>query len=498
MNQSIRDKYTAVIGLEVHAQLATVSKVFVADAVAFGHEPNTTISAISLAHPGTLPKLNRKALEYAIRMGIACHSEISRYNIFDRKNYFYPDLPKGYQLTQDRTPICVGGYITVNIGDGTRDVQLNRIHLEEDAGKSLHLAEEDDTFVDLNRAGVPLIEIVTEPCIQSSEEAAALMAEIRKMVRYLGICDGNMEEGSLRCDANVSVMLRGATTLGRKVEIKNMNSIRNVQRAIDYEIERQIAAVEAGETILSETRTFDVSSGKTFGMRTKEEMNDYRYFPDPDLSPVTVSDEWLTEIRVSMPALPRELAERFVQEFGLPAYDAQVLTDSADVAWYFQEVCQTTSHYKSASNWVMGPVKSYLNEHDLSAREFPLEPATLAAIIALVEEGKISYTLASQRLFPAMVEAPKAEPLEVAQKLNLLQERDERSILPVVEEVIREFPLKVEQYINGKKGIVAMFMGEVMKRTRGKADPKMASALITEKLEQARQQHAAQGRKSRQ
>lgn len=291
MEQSIRKKYTAVIGLEVHAQLSTKSKAFASDATVFGQEPNTTVSPVSLAHPGTLPKLNRTAVEYAIRMGLACHSEISRYNIFDRKNYFYPDLPKGYQLTQDRTPICLGGYVIVETSEGERQIELNRIHLEEDAGKSIHLAEEDDTLVDLNRAGIPLIEIVTEPCLRSSEEAAALMTEIRKMVRYLGICDGNMEEGSLRCDANVSIMPRGATALGQKVEIKNMNSIRNVQRAIDYEIERQIREVEQGNAIMSETRLFDVSSAKTFGMRMKEELNDYRYFPDPDVGPLTISDE---------------------------------------------------------------------------------------------------------------------------------------------------------------------------------------------------------------
>lgn len=483
MEPSIREKYTAVIGLEVHAQLQTQSKIFTADAVMFGSAPNTTVGVISLAHPGTLPKLNRKAVAFAIRMGLACHSEISRFNIFDRKNYFYPDLPKGYQITQDRTPICKGGYITVDTKAGQRDLTLNRIHLEEDAGKSIHFPHETETLVDLNRAGVPLIEIVTEPCLRTSEEAYALMNEIRKLVRYLDICDGNMEEGSLRCDANVSVMLKDATTFGKKVEVKNMNSFRNVQRAIDYEIERQISEIEAGATIISETRTFDAASGKTFGMRTKEELNDYRYFPDPDLSPMTVSDEWLNQIRAEMPALPRELFRKFVDAYGLPEYDAQVLTDAPDVAGYFEQLCRHTSHYKAASNWVMGPVKSHLNEFNLSAVEFPLAPAKLAEVIALVEAGKVSYTVASKRLFTGLLENPNLPALEVAQRLNVLQESDRSTLMPVIDEVIKEFPLKVEAYSNGKKGIVAMFMGEVMKRTRGKADPKIANALLTEKLD---------------
>lgn len=482
MEQSIREKYVAVIGLEVHAQLLTKSKIFVGDASVFGGEPNTSVSVISLAHPGTLPKLNKKAVEFAIKMGLACHCEISRLNIFDRKNYFYPDLPKGYQLTQDRTPICKGGYITINTKKGESNLQLNRIHLEEDAGKSIHFPHESDTLVDLNRAGVPLIEIVTEPCLRASEEAYALMTEIRKIVRYLEICDGNMEEGSLRCDANVSVMLKDAKEYGRKVEVKNMNSFRNVQRAIDYEIERQILEIEKGNVISSETRTFDADSGKTSGMRAKEEMNDYRYFPDPDLSPMTVSDEWLENIRASMPSLPRELFQKYVSDFGLPAYDALVLTESRDVAHYFEKVCEHTTKYKAASNWVMGPVKSHLNEFHLSAVDLPIEPQKLAELIALVDEGKVSYTVASQRLFPELLKDPETSPLEMAQRLNVIQESDENAILPIIEAVIKEFPLKVEAYKSGKKGIIAMFMGEVMKRSKGKADPKMANSLLTEKL----------------
>ncbi len=483
MEKSIRDKYIAVIGLEVHAQLLTKSKIFNTDSALYGSAPNTNVSVISLAHPGTLPKLNKKVVEFAIKMGLACHSEISRFNIFDRKNYFYPDLPKGYQLTQHRTPICKGGYITINTKAGESNIILNRIHLEEDAGKSIHFPHENDTLVDLNRAGVPLIEIVTEPAIRSSEEAYALLTEIRRLVRYLDICDGNMEEGSLRCDANVSVMLKDAKEYGKKVEVKNMNSIRNVQRAIDHEIERQIEEIENGNIIVSDTRTFDAGLGKTFGMRTKEELNDYRYFPDPDLSPMVVSEEWIENISASMPALPRELFQKYIKDFQLPEYDAQVLTDSRDVALYFEKVCEHTNNFKAASNWVMGPIKSYLNEFNLSASDFPLSPEKLAELITIVEEGKVSYTVASQRLFPELLKHPHTSALELAQQLNLIQESDHSSILPIIEDVIKEFPLKVEAYKSGKKGIVAMFMGEVMKRSKGKADPKVANELLRKKLE---------------
>jgi aspartyl-tRNA(Asn)/glutamyl-tRNA(Gln) amidotransferase subunit B len=482
MDQSIRDKYTVVVGLEVHAQLLTQSKIYNSDSAEYGGPPNTHVSVITLAHPGTLPKLNKRAAEFAMKMGLACHCEISRYQIFDRKNYFYPDLPKGYQLTQDRTPICKGGYITISTQEGDKNIPLNRIHMEEDAGKSLHLENESDTLVDFNRAGVPLIEIVTEPALRSSEDAGAVVAEVRKLVRYLEICDGNMEEGSLRCDANVSVMLKDANEFGKKVEIKNMNSIRNVQRAIDHEVERQINLIERGEQIISETRTYDVATGDSFGMRMKEELNDYRYFPDPDLSPMVISDEWLNEVRKSMPALPRELKQKFISEYKLPAYDAQVLTDVKEIAGYFEAVCVHCKNFKAVSNWIMGPVKTYLNESSEGGFYFPLPPSKLAGLIGLVDAGKVSFATASQKILPELIEQPGMDPLELAQQLNLLQDSNVDSILPIVEQVIREFPLKVEEYKNGKKAIVTMFMGEVMKRSKGKADPKLATELLLKKL----------------
>lgn len=482
MDKSIHEKYTLVIGLEVHAQLLTKSKIYNSDSAEYGGAPNTHVSVITLAHPGTLPKLNKKVVEYAMKMGLACNSEISRYQIFDRKNYFYPDLPKGYQLTQDRTPICKGGYITIPTKTGDKNIPLNRIHIEEDAGKSLHRDNESDTLVDFNRSGVALIEIVTEPSLRSSEDAATLVAEVRKLVRYLEICDGNMEEGSLRCDANVSVMLAGAAEYGKKVEIKNMNSFRNVQRAIDHEEQRQIALLERGEPVISETRTYDVNTGDSYGMRTKEELNDYRYFPDPDLSPLIVSDEWLAEIREAMPVLPHELKQKFINEYKLPAYDAQVLTDSREVAGYFEEVCVYCKNFKAVSNWVMGPVKSYLNGLKENEFQVPVAPNTLADLIGLVEAGKLSFATASQKIFPALINQPDQAPLALAQQLNLLQDSDEDSISPIIDQIIKEFPLKVEEYKKGKTAIITMFMGEVMKRSKGKADPRLATELLMKKL----------------
>ena len=468
-----------MIGLEVHAQLSTKTKIYNSDANSFGDAPNTNVSVITLAHPGTLPKLNKKVVEYAIRMGLACNCEISRWQIFDRKNYFYPDLPKGYQLTQDRTPICKGGYITIKTKDGVeKNIPLNRIHIEEDAGKSMHLEGQNESVLDFNRAGTALIEIVTEPAIRTSEEAGLILTEIRKLVRYLDICDGNMEEGSLRCDANVSIMPVGSTVFGKKVEVKNMNSIRNVQRAIDHEIERQSKETDNGNAIFSETRLFEPNSGKTFGMRAKEELNDYRYFPDPDLSPLEVSEAWLNAIKASMPELPKALYTKYIKTYKIPEYDAAVITDSREVALYFEEICTYTRNYKAASNWVMGPVKSYQNEHD----KLPLSPKVIAELIALIDEGKINFSVASQKIFPELLLNASQSPVEVATRLNLLQESSDDSILPIVKDVIKEFPLKVEEYKNGKKAIITMFMGEVMKRSKGKADPKRATELLVENL----------------
>ncbi len=486
MDQSVFDKYELVCGLEVHAQLLTESKAFATDSTEYGQMPNTNISVITLGHPGVLPRFNQKAAEFAIKMGLACHSEISRYNIFDRKNYFYPDLPKGYQITQDKTPICRGGYVEIKTKDGNEyQIALTRIHCEEDAGKSLHLDGEEDTLVDLNRAGVPLIEIVSEPDMRTSDQAYAYLTEIRKMVRYLEICDGNMEEGSMRCDANVSVRLKGSKEFGKKVEVKNMNSITNVKRAIDHEFERQVIMMEKGEPIPSETRLFNAQTGLTASMRSKEDLNDYRYFPEPDLPPFIVTDEMLQEIKEAMPPLPQELYRKFLGQYGLSEYDARVLTDTKEIALFFESVCTHTTNYKAASNWVMGSVKSYLNELTLHIDEFPLSAAQIAQIIALIDEGKISTSAASQRLFPKMTEQPGKTALEVAQAENLIQESGDDFILPLIEQAIAKFPDKVKDYQGGKKNLLGLFMGEVMKMGKGKVDPQKANTLIQEALDKA-------------
>jgi aspartyl-tRNA(Asn)/glutamyl-tRNA(Gln) amidotransferase subunit B len=478
------DKYEAVIGLEVHIQLLTNSKAYSSDSAAYGALPNTHVSPITLGHPGTLPVVNERVIEYAVRLGLACSCEIREENHYARKNYFYADLPKGYQITQDTTPICTGGHITIKSKEGTeKKIRLTRIHMEEDAGKSIHDQDPFATLVDLNRAGVALLEMVSEPDLKTPEEAYQYLTEVRKLVRYLDICDGNMEEGSLRCDANVSVMLKGSARFGSKVEVKNMNSIRNVQRAIEYEIKRQIEEIERGGKIASETRSFDAVSGTTSMMRSKELANDYRYFPEPDLTPVLVTRSYTDKIREQMPALPQELFRRFVAGFSLSEYDAAVLTDTRDIALYFDRLCSLTKNYKAAANWVMGPVKSYLNEMAVDVTRFPLEPATIASIILLVESGKVSYSAASQKLFPALLSRPGANPATLAEELNLMQDSNTDTLKSYVETAISKYPDKVAEYKGGKVGVIGLFMGEVMKLSGGKADPKVASQLVKEYLE---------------
>ncbi len=477
--------YEAVIGLEVHAQLSTRSKAYSSDLAEYGGLPNTHISTITLAHPGTLPRINRRVADYAIKMGLACHSEITRYNIYDRKNYFYPDLPKGYQITQDKTPICTGGFVTVNLKDGTeKNIEITRIHMEEDAGKSMHIDGQEESFVDYNRAGIPLIEIVSEPVIKSADEAAAYMMEIRKLVRYLEICDGNLEEGSLRCDANISVRPVGADYFNKKVEVKNMNSFKNVHRAISHEIERQTKVYSSGGTIPeSETRNFDPVTGNTILMRVKEDLNDYRYFPEPDLPPLIVSEEWIAQVKMEMPPLPRELYKKFKEEYNLPPYDAGVLTESKGIALYFEELCRFTENKKQASNWVMGPVKSYLNELTLDIDQFPISPEHLADLLSLINEGKINNTIAEQRVFPELIKSPDKEPAQIAKELNVLIDNNDDDVSAILDKILTQFPDKVAEYRNGKKGLLGMFMGHLMKEMHGKIDPKTANDLLLKKLD---------------
>jgi aspartyl-tRNA(Asn)/glutamyl-tRNA(Gln) amidotransferase subunit B len=477
------DAYEIVVGLEVHAQLLTSTKLFCGDSAAFGGEPNTHVSPVTLGYPGALPRLNKKAVEYAIRMGLACKCEIERNNYFARKNYFYPDLPKGYQISQHTTPICKGGRVTIRTAEGQRDVQLNRIHLEEDAGKSLHDVDPLYTAIDLNRAGVPLIEIVTEPDIRSSEEAFAYLTELRKMLRYLEVCDGNMEEGSMRCDANVSVRLKGETSLGTKVEVKNLNSIRNVRRAIDFEARRLIGLVATQRPVQQETRSFDANNGTTFSLRTKEEANDYRYFADPDLPPFEVSDAFLASIQASIPPMPEELVARYTAELRLSEYDARVICDDKDTVSYFESLITHTPNYKAAANWLLGPVKSSLNEQGLDWKDFPVPPQTLARLIQLVEEGRLSFSIAAERIFPELVREPSRQPLDIAVALNLIQSSDTAEISAWIEQALAGMPDKVSEYKKGKKGLIGLFVGEVKKLSRGKADPKLTNQLLLEKLE---------------
>ncbi len=480
----IKDKYEAVIGLEVHAQMLTKSKAYSNDVNEYGAQPNTNVSIVTLAHPGTLPMMNKKTIEYAIRLGLACNADIADNQYFARKNYFYPDLPKGYQITQDKTPICTGGEIIVKDDNGNdKTIGLTRIHMEEDAGKSIHDVDVFDTLVDLNRAGVPLLEIVSEPDIKTSQEAYNYLTEVRKLVRYLDICDGNMEEGSLRCDANISVMLKGSKVFGTKVEVKNMNSIRNVQRAIEFEISRQIEAIENGEIIAQETRSFDALKGITISMRSKEAANDYRYFPEPDLQPIYVGKEQIEAVKNEMPPLPRELFIKYTKELGLSDYDAYVLTDSKELALYYEGVIAATNNYKAAANWVMGDVKSYLNHRGLEITEFPVAPDQIAALIQLIEAGKISTSIASQKVFPALTENPSEPPLSIAERLNVIQDSNEDSIREYILKVIEQNPNEVARYKSGEKQLTGFFMGQLMKVSQGKADPKQANQLMRELLE---------------
>jgi len=485
LDPKIRDKYEVVIGLEIHAQLLTKTKAYSSDVNEYGAVPNTNVSVISLGHPGTLPRPNKKVIEFAVRLGLAVEADIAPSMYYARKNYFYPDLPKGYQITQDKTPICTGGRIFIKNEDGIeKAVNLTRIHMEEDAGKSIHDVDPFDTLVDLNRAGVPLLEIVTEPDLRTSQEAYNYVTEVRKLVRYLDICDGNMEEGSLRCDANISVRLKGASEFGTKVEVKNMNSMRNVQRAIEFEIERQIIAIENGEEISQETRSYDALKNITISMRSKEAANDYRYFPEPDLLPLEVTEAYIKSVKSKLPALPRELFAKYTKELGLSEYDAYVLTDNKGIALYFEKLIENTTNYKAAANWVMGEVKSHLNQMGIEIEDFPVTAIRIAEIIQLIEEGKISHSVASQHVFPKLLVSSNKTPLQIAEELNLIQESDSDSIKTFIIEVMQNNPSEVERYKSGEKQLVGFFMGQLMKVSNGKADPKAANKLMRELLEQ--------------
>lgn len=475
--------YEVVIGLEIHAQLATQSKLFCGDSNLFGGEANTRVSAISLAHPGTLPRTNKKAVELAVKLGLACECYIEQNNYFARKNYFYPDLPKGYQISQHTSPICKGGNVRITTTAGSRAVRLNRIHLEEDAGKSLHDQHPTKTFIDLNRAGTPLVEIVTEPDIYSAEEAGQFVAEIRKLVRWLGVSDGNMEEGSLRCDANISLRPAGSETLGTKVEVKNLNSIKHIKKAIEYEINRITERLLQGQPIIQQTRSFDADNDTTFALRDKEEANDYRYFPDPDLAPFVISAEALESYKASIPELPNALHQRLLQMEELSEYDAQQLSDDLFTAQYFEKVSLHTSNKKSIANWMLGPLRQWLNDNQLNFSQLPVSAANLAQMIDMIESGELSFSTAVSRLLPELIKEEKS-PRELAETLNILQTANESLLAEWIQEVMNKMPDKVQEYRKGKKGLLGVFIGEIKKISGGKADPQKVTQLLQEKLNQ--------------
>ncbi len=481
-------KYEPVIGLEVHAQMLTASKAFCSCSTEFAALPNHNTCPVCLGHPGTLPALNENLLRFIVRMGLATNCEIRERSIFARKNYFYPDLPKGYQISQYETPICHDGFLDVEMKDGsTKRIGITRIHMEEDAGKSIHDFGAE-TLVDLNRAGVPLIEIVSEPDMRSSDEAYAYLTTIKSIVTYLGICDGNMEEGSLRCDANVSVRLRGAEKFGQKVEVKNMNSFRNVQRALESEIERQIALVERGEPVIHQTMLFDANKGVTRAMRSKEEAHDYRYFPEPDLLPVTVSKNYLSEVQAEIPELQRARRDRFVKEYKLPKYDAGVLTADKAVADFFEESTASLANksdegIKAISNFIMGDVMRLMSERKENVLQLKLQPRHLSELIGLIQDKTISNKIAKD-IFPDLL-GSDSSPKTIIEKRGLVQVTDTETLRQTVLEIIAKNQTQLAQYKSGKTNLFGFFVGQVMKASQGKANPEMVNALMKEELERA-------------
>jgi len=475
------NKYEAVIGLEVHAQLLTKSKIFCGCSTKFGNPPNTNVCPICLGHPGTLPVLNKQAVEFTILTGLATNCTINERSVLARKNYFYPDLPKGYQISQYELPLCENGFINVESdGNSVKKIMIKRIHLEEDAGKSIH-DQGFETLVDLNRCGTPLMEIVSEPDLRTAKEAYTYLYKIRQIVQYLGICDGNMEEGSLRCDANISVRLNGSVKLGTKTEVKNMNSFRNVERAINHEVERQINILEDGGEIIQETLLWNADLNEAFPMRSKEEAHDYRYFPEPDLLPIVVSEEWKNKIAENLPELPDKRKEKFINKYKLPEYDADILTQNKSIADYFEEVISITSDYKAASNWIMGDVLKIINEQKIEIAAFPVSASNLGKLINLINENIISGKIAKD-VFITMLKEDK-DPEKIIRENDLIQITDSSEIEKVIDKILNSHKTEVQQFVEGKEKVVGFFIGQVMKETKGKANPKIVNETLRSKLE---------------
>lgn len=472
--------YEAVIGLEVHAQLSTRSKLFCACSTRFGEEPNANVCPVCAGMPGVLPVLNRKAVQYAVQMALATGCAVNKTSVFARKNYFYPDLPKGYQISQYENPLAEHGRVEIEVDGARKTVGVTRIHMEDDAGKSIHSPAENVSFVDLNRTGTPLIEIVSEPDMRTPEEAAAYLKALHAILLYLGICDGNMEEGSFRCDANVSIRPRGREAFGTRAELKNMNSFRNVQRAVAFEIRRQIDLVEDGEAVVQETRLFDAGKGVTLPMRGKEEAHDYRYFPDPDLLPLTLDPAWVEELRAALPELPEARRERFVRELGLPAIDAAVLTADRGLADYFEAAARAYPEPKKLANWVMTELLRELSAAGVTAAACAFSPPQFAALVRLVEEGTISGAMGKQvlsDLFPT-----GGDPAAHVRDKGLVQISDASSLEGAVAEVLAASPKECERYRAGEKKLTGFFVGQVMKKTKGQANPKLVAELLAKHL----------------
>ncbi len=472
--------YEPVIGLEVHAQLKTDSKIFCSCSTAFGAAPNSQVCPICLGMPGTLPKVNKKAIEFIIRLGLAANCTIAAHSVFARKNYFYPDLPKGYQISQYELPLAEHGHINITVNGQTKRIGITRCHLEEDAGKLVHDEFSPVSHVDLNRCGTPLIEIVSEPDIRSPEEAHAYLKQLRELVRYLDICDGNMEEGSLRCDANISLRPVGSDKFGTRTEIKNLNSFKAVQRGLDFEIRRQRAILESGGEVIQETRLWDAGKGETFSMRGKEEAHDYRYFPDPDLIPVVIDKAWIERVESELPELPEAKRRRFQEEYRLPEYDIAVLTEDRAVADYFEATAKASGNAKAASNWIMTEVLAALKEGD-GLTDFKVGPERLGELIRLIDEGAISGKMAKE-VFAAMTETGEG-PQAIIEAKGLKQISDASELEAMVEKVLAENPDNVEKYKAGKKKVFGFFVGQVMKMTKGQANPRMVNEILKKRLD---------------
>ena len=476
--------YESVIGLEVHAQLLTESKIFCGCSTAFGRAPNENACPVCAGLPGVLPVLNKRVVEFAIKAGLATHCEIARSSVLARKNYFYPDLPKGYQISQYELPICINGYLDIEVGGAVKRVRLTRIHMEEDAGKNIHDAHGDSSLVDLNRAGVPLLEIVSEPDLRTREEAGAYLRTLRAIVQYLGICDGNMDEGSFRCDANVSVRPQGSETLGTKIEIKNLNSFRSVERALAFEIERQNEALLSGGRLTQETRLWDEQREETRSMRSKESAHDYRYFPDPDLLPVTIEENWIAEIGASLPELPAARKARFVSQYALPHYDAELLTSRKDTADYFEDAVKIHDNPKALSNWIVGDLFRELKERRLDEQlyipNWPIRAERLGELVRLIDNGRISGKIA-KIIFESLLESDQS-PEQIVSEKGLEQVSDLSSINAAIDKVLAAHTKQVEQFRSGNEKVFGFLVGQIMKVTQGKANPQKVNEFLRAKL----------------